>query len=118
VTLGPTNFPAAYLRTEQDTGCTGNPVIIVVEGGDLTLNSIGAGNSGSVTGIATSIFVPDGAYAGQGSVWVIGTLWAKEGKLVGTQDFRLDKCFVKNPPSAIIDVQVEGFREDDSGNAG
>lgn len=118
VTLGPTNFPAAYLRTEQDTSCTGNPVIIVVEGGDLTLNSIGTGNSGSVTGIATSIFVPDGAYAGQGSVWVIGTLWAKEGKLAGTQDFRLDKCFVKNPPSAIIDVQVEGFREDDSGNAG
>lgn len=118
VTLGPTNFPAAYLRTEQDSGCTGNPIIIVVEGGDLTLNSVGNGNSNPVTGIATSIFVPDGAYAGQGSVWVIGTLFAKEAKLAGTQDFRLDKCFVKNPPSAVIDVQVDGFREDDSGNAG
>ena len=118
VVLGPTNFPAAYLRTEQDTGCTGNPVVIVVEGGDLTLNSIGSGGGGVVTGIATSIFVPDGSYEGQGGVWVIGTLFAKEAKLAGTQDFRLDQCWVKNPPSAIIDVQVEGFREDDSGNAG
>ena len=115
VTLGPTNFPTAYLRSEQDTSCTGNPVVIVVEGGDLTLNSIGTGNGGGVTGIATSIFVPDGAYAGQGSVWVIGTLFAKEAKLAGTQDFRLDTCFVENPPSSIIDVKVTGFREDDSG---
>lgn len=118
VVLGPTNIPAVYTRPESDTVCGGSSLVIIVEGGDLTLNSIGAGNSTPVTGLVSSIFVPDGAYAGAGGVWVIGTLFAKEIKLAGTQDFRLDRCFVTNPPSAIVDVQVKNFREDDSGNAG
>lgn len=118
VTLGPTNIPSVYTRQESDTVCGGSSLVIVVEGGDLTLNSIGNGNTSPVTGLVGSMFVPDGAYAGQGGVWVIGTLFAKEAKLAGTQDFRLDRCFVKNPPSAVVDVQAKSFREDDSGNAG
>lgn len=118
VTLGPTNLPLVYNRQESDTTCGGTTLIIVVEGGDLTLNSIGNGNTTPVTGLIASIFVPDGAYSGQGGVWIIGTLFAKEAKLAGTQDFRLDQCWVRNPPSAIVDVQVKSFREDDSGNAG
>lgn len=118
VTLGPTNIPAVYTRQESDTTCGGSSLVIVVEGGDLTLNSIGNGNTSPITGLVSNIFVPDGAYAGQGGVWVIGTLFAKEAKLAGTQDFRLDRCFVKNPPAAIVDVQAKGFREDDSGSAG
>lgn len=118
VTLGPTSLPAVYTRQESDTTCTGSSLVIVVEGGGLTLNSIGNGNTSPVTGLAANLFVPDGDYSGQGGVWVIGTLFAKEAKLAGTQDFRLDKCFVQNPPSAIVDVQALNFREDDTANAG
>ena len=116
VTLGPTDIPSIYTRPESDTVCGGSSLVIVVEGGSLTLNSIGNGSASPVIGLVANIFVPDGAYAGQGGVWVIGTLFAKEAKLAGTQDFRLDKCFVANPPSAVVDVQAKSFREDDSGN--
>ena len=115
VTLGPTSFPNYYLRQENDgPSCPASNLTIVVQGGDLTLNSVGAGNSSPVTGLVSAIFVPDGSYDGQGSVWVIGSIFALNMKLAGTQDFRLDKCYVENPPSAVLDVQVTNFREDDS----
>jgi len=118
VVLGPTNFPSAYLRQESDgPSCSGHTLVLVVEGGDLTLNSIGSGNSTPITGLAASIFVPDGAYAGAGGVWVIGTLFANNVKLSGTTDYRLDRCFVQNPPAALMDIRVTQFREDDTHDA-
>lgn len=115
VTLGPNDFPSAYWRYESDTTCTNSNLIIVVEGGDLRFNTFGAGNS-NPQGLVASIFVPDGTYDGNGNVWIIGTIYANQLTLGGTQDFRLDQCFVKNPPSALLDVHVQGFWEDDSRN--
>lgn len=113
VTLGPTSFPSTYTRTSSDgPGCSTTSLTIVVVNGDLTLNSIGSGGS-TPAGLVASIFVPDGSYEGAGSVQIIGTMFAKEIKLTGTQDFTLDECFVQNPPSALLDVRVTAFEEDD-----
>lgn len=114
VTLGPGNIPDAYFRTENaGPSCSPSSLVIVVTGGGLTANSMGTQTSGDKK-LVTSIFVPDGSYDGAGNLPIIGTIFAKEMKLAGTADFRLDQCFVDNPPSSIIDVKMQRFFEDDA----
>ncbi len=51
---------------------------------------------------------------GQGGRNTIGTIYAKTVDLGGNIDFILDPCFANNPPGGVLNVEVTGFREDDS----
>ena len=115
VTVGPGDIPSAYFRTENAASvCSPSSLVVVVAGGDLKANSMGSETSGGKK-LVTSVFVPDGAYDGAGNLPIIGTIFAKEMKLAGTADFRLDQCFVDNPPSSVIDIAALRFWEDDLG---
>lgn len=116
VSLSSSNFPSSFLRNLNDTaGCPQNSVTLVVTGP----NSNG-GNGLSYQGgntapfLVASIFVPDGTLTGSGGRNTIGTVYAKVIDLGGNIDFHLDKCFTNNPPGGVLDVEVTGFREDDS----
>ncbi|MGH8526128.1 MAG: hypothetical protein ACREXY_18570, partial [Gammaproteobacteria bacterium] len=92
VRLGPGDIPAAYFRSEVNAGtCSPSNIVIVVSGGGLTSNSMGSLTGGGQKMVA-SLFVPDGSYDGAGNLPIIGTIFAKEMKLAGTADFRLDQC--------------------------
>lgn len=92
--------------------CGQRSLIIVVEGGNLTINS-------SVD-LVGAIFVPDGTYKGNGNHQIIGTLFAKNvDKFTGTAGFQLDgpatkqNCFFDNFPGGLLDVTPTRFREVD-----
>jgi len=112
VSLSSNDFPASFLRELNDTvGCTQNSVTIIVTGPGHNLAYQG-GNTSPY--LVTSIFVPDGTLTGSGGRNTIGTVYAKTVDLGGNIDFYLDKCFANNPPGGTLDVEVTGFREDDS----
>lgn len=95
--------------------CGQRSLIIVVEGGNLTINS-------SVD-LVGALFVPDGTYKGNGNHNIIGTLFAKNvDKFTGTAGFSLDgptgppdqtNCFFDNFPGGLLDVTPTRFREVD-----
>ncbi|MCA1839673.1 MAG: pilus assembly PilX N-terminal domain-containing protein [Actinomycetota bacterium] len=86
--------------------CGSRSLVLVVEGGDLHLNSN--------VDLVAAIFVPDGNYQGNGTGQIEGTLFAKTiDKLNGTQDFYLDNCFLKNLPGGLLDVSPDHFRQVD-----
>jgi hypothetical protein len=90
--------------------CGQRSIVIVVEGGDMQVNS-GAD-------IVGAIFVPDGNYRGNGTALTTGTLFAKSiDKLTGDADFTLEgptsSCFFDNFPGGLMEVSVAKFREVD-----
>lgn len=114
VSLSSGSFPSSFLRSlSTNAACGGNSVTIVVTGPGHNLSYQG-GNTAPY--LVSSIFVPDGTLTGSGGRNTIGTIFAKTVDLGGNIDFYLDNCFANNPPGAALDVQVTGFREDDSTN--
>lgn len=112
VDLRQSHFPPDYSRAlNQSAVCTAKSVTIVVEGTGHDLSYQG-GNSSPY--VVASIFVPDGTYTGAGSRNTIGTIFANNVDLGGSPDFYMDGCFANNPPGGTLDVQVTGWREDDS----
>jgi len=112
VSLSATDLPSAFLRALSTSAtCGQNSLTIVVTGPGHDLSYQG-GNTAPY--VAASIFVPDGTLTGVGGRNTIGTVFAKTVDLGGNIDFYLDNCFVNNPPGGALDVQVTGFREDDS----
>ena len=112
VDLHSTDLPTSFLRSlNTAAGCAQNTLTIVVVGPGHNLSYQG-GNTGPY--LAASIFVPDGTLTGVGGRNTIGTVFAKTVDLGGNVDFYLDQCFVASPPGGTLDVQVTGFREDDS----
>jgi len=86
--------------------CGTRSLIIVIEGGDLHINS-GAN-------ITAAIFLPDGTYTGNGTSQIHGTLYAADiEKFNGTADFALDPCFFANLPGGLLTVSPMQFRVDD-----
>lgn len=100
---------AGYERDE----CGSRSVILVVEGGDLKINS--------GVDIVGAIFVPDGSYFGNGDHNILGTLFAKiVHKFNGSANFTLTgdpparaNCFFDNFPGGLLDVRAIRFREVD-----
>ena len=112
VALRNSDFPASFLRDVSNTpGCAQNSVTIVVTGPNHDLSYQG-GNTAPF--LVAAIFVPDGTLTGQGGRNTIGTVYAKTVDLGGNIDFILDPCFAANPPGGVLNVEVTGFREDDS----
>lgn len=113
VKLGPSDIPIRFFRATTDTTpCATDALIIIVRNGNLTFNSVGAAPGSLVA----SIFVPEGTYSGAGNLPVIGTLFANNISLQGTQDFYLDKCFVSSPPGGVLSLRTQNYREVDTHN--
>jgi len=83
-------------------------VTFVLEHGNLNFSG---GNS---EWLDAAFFVPDGQWRGDGGYNVLGTLFANDVSLGGNETFQLDKCFVRDIPSPLLEAKVVGFREDDT----
>jgi type II secretory pathway pseudopilin PulG len=129
LTIGPGDIPSQFFRNTTSDGQTPIPgsldscatasnfglnslIIVVQNGHDLRINSFG-GQGGN---LVASIFVPGGSYDGAGNAPIIGTIYAQDITLRGTQDFYLDQCFVNNPPSLLLDMQQVRYHEVDTQN--
>lgn len=72
--------------------------------------------------LVASIFVPDPtsgtSYEETGQVSVIGTLFAYSIAFEGNTSpaFQLDSCFVNDPPSGVLDLNVIDYHQVDNGN--
>jgi hypothetical protein len=116
--FGPGDVPARFFRStlpSSTTTCPLNNLIVIVRNGDFTYNASGYVGSSS-NYLVSSTFVPEGTYSGQGSAQILGTLFAKNLSLAGTQDFFMDSCFVNNPPSLLLNLKVKNYREIDTQN--
>lgn len=112
VSLKSTDFPSSFLRNVgSSANCVQNSVTIVVSGPSHDLSYQG-GNTAPF--LVAAIFVPDGTLTGVGGRNTIGTVYAKTIDLGGNIDFIMDPCFANNPPGGVLNVEVTGFREDDS----
>lgn len=86
--------------------CGSRSLVIVVEGGNATMNS-----NASLT---AAMFVPDGTLKYNGGAVLEGTIFAKYiDKFNGTANFHLDQCFINNFPGGLFDVTPVRFREVD-----
>jgi hypothetical protein len=110
ISLGSSDFPAAMKRALNSSAtCGGDSVTVIVMNGNLTYQ--GGGGSPYVP---VAFFVPDGTLKAQGGLDTLGTIFAKVVDMGGSPDFKLDNCFVNNPPGGTLDAQVINWREDDS----
>lgn len=108
VALSYSDFPAGYFGRAPGEPCNNSIVTLVVEHGNLTFQG------GNATWFDAAIFVPDGAFNGNGGYNILGTLFADNLGLGGNQTFELDDCFVKSLPGPILAIHATAFREDDS----
>jgi hypothetical protein len=90
-----------------DAGCGAvHPAaIIVVEGGDLRLNS-----NANVSG---AIFVPDGSLTYNGGAQLVGTVFTKQLNMSGNSSITLNDCYAKSTPGGILEIKPVRFREVD-----
>lgn len=94
--------------TASSTSCHTRSLIIVVEGGNVRLNSNQQ--------LAASVFLTSPAPYGQvfkanGTSQFIGTIYADTVNLAGTTDLSTDECFQDNPSPALLDISVRSYRE-------
>lgn len=86
--------------------CGSRSLVIVVEGGNATINSN--------VSLTTAMFVPDGRLKFNGGAAIEGTVFAKYiDKFNGTANFYLDPCFMGNFPGGLFDITPVRFREND-----
>lgn len=112
VSLHASDLPASFSRT-PDSACTApKSVVIVVRNGDLVYQG---GTSGWRS---AAIFVQEGDFQGNGGYNILGTLFAHDLSLGGTEHLQLDSCFVRNIPGGLIDLNVLTFRENDRSDVG
>lgn len=101
-------------------GCSAYSVTIIVRNGAINWN----GNP-PVSGesLVASIFVPDQtsaqyAFSIAGNVAIIGTLFAYSESFNGntTPAMQLDPCFIDNPPTGVLDLNLVNYHGVDTGN--
>lgn len=80
-------------------------VVIVVEGGDLRVNS-----NSSISG---AVFTPDGTFTYAGGAQLVGTLFAKQLKMTGNANISVNECYAKSTPGGVMEVKPIRFREVD-----
>jgi hypothetical protein len=129
LSFGPGDIPSQFFRNTTTDGQVPTPgnldscsttagygltslIIVVQNHHSLLINSFGSQDGNLVA----SIFVPSGSYDGHGNAQILGTIYAQDVTLRGTQDFRLDQCFVNNPPSLLLDLQQVRYHEVDTQN--
>jgi hypothetical protein len=90
-----------------DASCTNQhpTVVIVIEGGDLRLNSNAS--------LAGAVFVPDGQMTYNGGAALVGTVFAKDMKFTGNASVSLNDCYTKATPGGVLDIRPTRFREVD-----
>lgn len=99
------------------SGCTPYALTIVIRNSSLTWS----GNP-PVSGqaLVASVFVPDSpqTFHIQGNVSVIGTVFAYNVSFEGhtSPAFQLDTCFVQNPPSGIMRLNMINYHAVNNGN--
>lgn len=109
------DFPTTFQQAPDPEGvltrCAAGPqpvVTIVINRGSLVFQS---GNS---QWLDAAIFIPYGSWTGNGGYNVLGTLFADDLSLGGNENFRLDKCFVRDIAAPLLEIKQTGFREDDA----
>lgn len=112
VPLKDTDFPAAHFGRAPGSACVAKSVVVVVRNGNLLYQG------GNATTRSLALFVPEGDYRGNGGYAIIGTLFARELNLGGTEEFHLDDCFIDNLPGPLLELEVTSFREDDRSDVG
>jgi len=103
-----TGFSRAPNLSKTDPQCVSKSLLIIVEGGDVKLNSNQE--------LFASVFLISGAPYGQvikanGTSDFIGTLYADSIDLTGTVDMYLDECFLENPSPGLFTMDVSSYRE-------
>lgn len=61
-----------------------------------------------------AFFVPDGSFNGNGGYQILGTMFAANLDLGGTQAFALDPCWLQSFPGPVSTITQIGFRESDA----
>ena len=103
-----TGFSRGPNVSATDAGCTTRSLIIVIDGGNVRLNSNQQ--------LAASVFLLSSSPYGQvfkanGGADFIGTLYADTVDLTGTADISLDSCFMANVSPALLDFNLGNYRE-------
>ena len=107
-----TGFSRAEDVSDTDAACESKSLVIVVEGGNVKLNSNQE--------LSASLFLTSSAPYGQvlkanGTSTYIGTIYADNVNLTGTADLSMDACFLANLSPVLLDLSVSAYREDDRG---
>jgi hypothetical protein len=107
-----TGFSRTDNLSEADPSCGSQSLVIVVEGGNVKLNSNQQ--------LFASIFLTSSAPYGQvfkatGTSNFIGTIYADTVNLTGTANVSIDECFLANVSPALLELSVGSYREEDRG---
>jgi len=105
-----TGFARASGLSATDPGCGSKSLVIIVDGGDVTMNSN--------QNLTASLFVLGNTPYGNvnkinGGAQFIGTLYANIINLKGGADLHMDECFKANLSPSLFDVQTSNYREVD-----
>jgi hypothetical protein len=103
-----TGFSRSAGLSESDPACTTSSLVIVIEGGNVRLNSNQE--------LFASVFLTSSAPYGQvfkanGTAQFIGTLYADNIDLTGTADLSMDACFLDNMSPGLFEIEVSSYRE-------
>lgn len=98
--------------SDTDAVCETKSLVIVVEGGNVKLNSNQK--------LFASLFLTSSAPYGQvlkanGTSTFVGTIYADTVNLTGTADLSVDGCFLANLSPVLLDLSISAYREDDRG---
>jgi hypothetical protein len=105
-----TGFGRTANLSATDAACTSRSLIIVIEGGNVKLNS----NQELTASVFLTSSAPNGqVFKANGTSKFIGTLYADTVNLTGTADLSLDECFLANVSPALLDLSTENYREMD-----
>lgn len=98
--------------TDSSPSCPSRSLIIVIEGGNVKLNS----NQKLAASLFLTSTAPDGqVFKANGNSEFIGTIYADTVNLTGTADISIDTCFLANVSPGMMDFAVTSYREEDRG---
>lgn len=103
-----TGFSRAAALTASDPTCETRSLVIVIEGGNVRLNS----NQQLAAALFLTSEAPHGqVFKANGTSSFIGSIYADTVNLVGTTNASLDECFLANRSPALLDIAVRSYRE-------
>jgi Tfp pilus assembly protein PilX len=105
-------FGRDQVRSAESAACPTRSLVIVVEGGNVTLNS----NQKLYASLFLTSPAPYGqVYKANGTAEFIGTIYADTVNLVGNVTISTDECFQSNTSPGLLDLRVGVYREVDRG---
>ncbi|HET7735829.1 MAG TPA: hypothetical protein VFK52_07640 [Nocardioidaceae bacterium] len=103
-----TGFGRDPILTAGDAACVSKSLIIVVDGGNVRLNS----NQKLYASLFLTSSAPHGqVFKANGTSQFIGTIYADTVNLTGTADLSLDECFLSNVSPALLSFSLRDYRE-------